>query len=111
MFEGTKKKVGWFGTLKGDKFPLENLKCETSPNGPPESTNESKRSLKCKRSFDTVVGRKAHESNYCKKFEENSKPDLMKPIGAKLENLEKSLKYNKCQQKLKSVNVRNVHEA
>ena len=35
----------------------------------------------------------------------------MKPIGAKLENLEKSLKCNRCQQKFKSVNSRKVHEA
>ena len=58
-----------------------------------------------------MVGRKIHKSKHCKKAEENTKPQLVKPIGAKFENLEKSLICNRCQQKLKTVNGRKVHEA
>ena len=111
MLEGTKKKAGWFETLKGDKIRLKYLTCETSHNGPPEPTNESKVCSKCMRSFDTVIGRKVHESKYCKTADENTKPQLVKPIGAKFKNLEKSLTCKRCQQKFKSVNGRKVHEA
>ena len=40
-----------------------------------------------------------------------TKPQLVKPIGAKFKNLEKSLRWNRCEQKLKSVNGRKAHEA
>ena len=58
-----------------------------------------------------MVGRKVHESRYCRKAEENTKHELVKPIGAKFANLEKSLRCNRCQQKFKSVNDRKLHEA
>ena len=74
VLEGTKKKVGWFETLKGNKIRLKHSTCETSPNGPPEPANESRVCSKCRRCFDTVVGRKVHESKYCKKAEENGRP-------------------------------------
>ena len=111
VLEGTKKKAGWFETLRGDKIRLKHLTCETSLNGPPEPTNESKVCSKCRRCFDTVVGQKVHESRYCKKAEENTKHELVKPIGAKFKNFEKSLRCNRCQHKFKSVNGRKVHEA
>ena len=111
MLKGTKKKTGRFETLKGDQIRLKHLTCEINLNGPPEPTNKPKVCSKCKRCFDTVVGRKVHESRYCKKAEENSKPDLVKPIGAKFESPQKCLRCNRRQQKFKSVNGRKIHEA
>ena len=100
VLEGTKKKAGWFETLKIDKIRLKHLTSESSHNEPPEPTNESKVCPKCKRCFDTVVGRKVHESGYCKKADKNTKPQLVKPIVAKFENLKNSLRCNRCQQKI-----------
>ena len=85
---------------------LKHLTCDSSHNGPPEPTNESKLCPKCKRCFDTVVGWKVHESRYCKETDKNTKPQLVKPIVFKFENLEKSLKGTRCRQKFKSINGR-----
>ena len=104
------KKAGGFETLKGDKIRLKHLTCMNRLKGPPEPTNEIKICSKRKRCFDTVVERKVHESRYCKKAEENAKPELVKPIGAEFKKLEISLRCKRCHQKLKSVNSRKVHE-
>ena len=111
VLEWTKKKAGWFETLKEDKTRLKHLTCKSSHNGPLEPTNESKVCPKCKRCIYTVVGRKVHKSRYCTKTDENTKPQLVKPIVAQFEKLEKSLRCNRCQKKFKSVNGRTVHEA
>ena len=84
---------------------------ETSLNGRPEPTKESKVCLNCKRCFDNVIGRKVHKSRYCKKADDYTKPQLVKPIGVMFENVEKSLRCNRRQKNFKSVNGRKVHEA